>query len=218
MAMPIESESWCSLRNKLTQSQAGLTDSSLKIIHEHFMENVSSLVEENKKLKTQLLLKPSDIEDVTKKSTCNSRKRALFSDNSECDFDKVVLQSELKDFKHICEVNVPDMTQNYDLGLLFNEASFGSFANNVREQCPNLTRFIEAISIGDWTKYNTGKKSSSFKFKSAIQMLLALDDIKSQRTTTNFSTLFGLLLISHGAGKALLQALEPFGLCKSYNF
>ena len=83
---------------------------------------------------------------------------------------------------------------------------------------PTLTRFIEAIAIGDWKKYKTGKKSSSFKFKSAIQILLALDDIKSQRTTTNFSTLFGLLLISHGAGKALLQALAPFGLCKSYNF
>jgi regulator of replication initiation timing len=28
----------------------------------------------------------------------------------------------------------------------------------------------------------------------------------------------GLLLIAHGAGKALLSTLEPFGLCKSYNF
>ena len=49
-------------------------------------------------------------------------------------------------------------------------------------------------------------------------MVLALDDMKSERTSLNFSTLFGLLLISCGAGKSLLCALEPFGLCRSYYF
>lgn len=216
------SELWCHLKNKLTQSQADLTGSSLQIIHEFYVENFSSIVEENEKLKAQLQLTPSDkrddSEESTNRGTISKRKRSLFSDSSDYAFNKAILESELKDFKRICEVDVQDMSQSDDLGLLLNEASFGNFANNVREQCPTLTHMIETIAIGDWTKYNTGKKSCSFKFKSAIQLLLALDDIKTQKSTTNFSTLFGLLLISHGAGKALIQALEPFGLCKSYSF
>ena len=64
------SESWHSLKAKLTQSQPDLTDSSLQIICELYMENVSSLGEENKKLKAQLQLTPSDKRDTTKESTC----------------------------------------------------------------------------------------------------------------------------------------------------
>ena len=67
--------------------------------------------------------------------TRNKRKRALFPDNSDGGFDKAVLESELQDFKNICEVDVQDMSQSDDLGLLLNETSFGNFANNVREQC-----------------------------------------------------------------------------------
>lgn len=61
-------------------------------------------------------------------------------------------------------------------------------------------------------------KKTAYKFKSALHIVLALDDIKSQQSKSDFSTVFGLLLLSHGAGKALLDVLEPFGLCKGYEF
>ena len=133
-------------------------------------------------------------------------------------FDKTVLEAELKECRKFCKVGVERMTKSDNLESILGENTFDTFATNVRDNCPVLTDIIETLAIGKWSQYNKGKKTESYKFKTALQMILALDDIKSQRTTTEFSTLFGLLLISHGAGKAVIQALEPFGLCKSYAF
>ena len=84
---------------------------------------------------------------------------------------------------------------------MIGEMYFDNLATDVERQCPMITEIVKLLV--------TGKR---------VQVLLALDDIRSQKTKSDFSTLFGLLLMSHGAGKTMLDALEPFGLCKSYNF
>ena len=48
--------------------------------------------------------------------------------------------------------------------------------------------------------------------------LNAIGEIRSQRTTNEFALMFGLLLISYGCGKSVLDAVYSIGLCKSYDF
>ena len=110
------------------------------------------------------------------------------------------------------------MKDEDDLELMIGEMYFDNLATDVERQCPMITEIVKLLVTGKRDERNTGKKVPEYKFKSAVQVLLALDDIRSQKTKSDFSTLFGLLLMSHGAGKTMLDALEPFGLCKSYNF
>ena len=148
----------------------------------------------------------------------NEHKPPSRSYKDKSKFDKQALEVELLEFQKICQFRVMDMTESEDLNFIFGEGTFDQIAIKVREYCPLLTKIVETLAVGKWSKYNKYKKTVSYKFKTALQMVLALDDIKSPRTTTAFSTLFGLLLISYGAGKVVLQTLEPFGLCKSYDF
>ena len=72
-------------------------------------------------------------------------------------------------FKDICTVDIEELSENDSLWKYFNDARFTEFPNSVRGNCPMLTSIIEIISIGDWTKYNTGKNhlctSSRVQFK-----------------------------------------------------
>ena len=166
------------------------------------MDEVLPIVKGNENLKNELHL-ASEGKACEKPEFGNLKKkgkRSLFSNNNKIIFDTAVLEHELIKFKDICKVDEDELPKIGNLWKHFNNTMFTEFANSVHENCPMLTSIIETISIGDWTKYNTGRKSSSYKFKSTIQMVLALDDIKSQRTSSNFSTLFGLLLITYGLG------------------
>lgn len=235
---------WYNVKSTLTKNQPDLSVSALEAIRETVLENFSHLIRENDELKQKLKF---STERPSCSGETRGIKRTLFPSSNETDsdelgiignlvedddktdqhddsnsnqgmFNKTTLEAELTEFKNICKVGVVDMTKSEDLDSIFGETTFDTFATNVRDCCPLLTGIIETLAIGKWSKYNKGKKTQSYKFKVALQMILALDDIKSQRTSTEFSTLFGILLISHGAGKAVIQALEPFGLCKGYDF
>ena len=106
---------------------------------------------------------------------------------------------------------------------MIGEMYFDNLATDVERQCPMLTEIVKLLVTGKRDERNTGKKAPEFKFKSAVQVLLALDDIRSQKTKSDFSTLFGLLLMSHGAGKRCwmhlnhLDCASPTTSCK-YHF
>lgn len=85
------------------------------------------------------------------------------------------------------------------------------------KSAPFLRKLFRCWQQGHEMIETLGKKTA-YKFKSALHIVLALGDIKSQQSKSDFSTVFGLLLLSHGAGKALLDVLQPFGLCKGYEF
>ena len=117
----------------------------------------------------------------------------------------------------LTNIGMKRINEEDDLELVFNELFFENMAREVDEKCPILKEIIQVLATGTWDDRNTGEKTA-YKFKSALHIVLALGDIKSQQSKSDFSTVFGLLLLSHGAGKALLDVLEPFGLCKGYEF
>ena len=65
------------------------------------------------------------------------------------------------------------------------------------------------------TRNKYWEKTDKFKFKSALHVLNAIAEIRSQRTTNEFALMFGLLLVSYGCGKSVLDAVHSLGLCKS---
>ena len=131
---------------------------------------------------------------------------------------RLKLQKELTTLQQLQNIGICNLKDEDDLQLMIGEMYFDNLATDVERQCPMITEIVKLLVTGKRDERNTGKKAPEYKFKSAVQVLLALDDIRSQKTKSDFSTLFGLLLMSHGAGKTMLDALEPFGLCKSYNF
>lgn len=128
------------------------------------------------------------------------------------------LQKELNYVQTLTDIGVKRLNEDDDLELVFNGLFFENMAREVEEKCAILKEIIQVLATGTQDDRNTGKKKPAYKFKSALHIVLALDDIKSQKSKSDFSTVFGLLLLSHGAGKALLDVLEPFGLCKGYEF
>lgn len=128
------------------------------------------------------------------------------------------LQKEMQYLQTLTDIGMKKINEEDDLEVVLNEHFFDNISKKVEENCPILKEIVQVLATGTRDDRNTGKKTSAYKFKSALQLVLALDDIKSQHSTSDFSTVFGLLLLSHGAGKALLDVLEPFGLCKGYEF
>lgn len=131
---------------------------------------------------------------------------------------RLELQKEISTLQQLQNIGICNLKDEDDLELMLGEMYFDNLATEAEKQCPLLTEIVKLLVTGKRDGRNTGKKAPEYKFKSAIQVILAVDDIRSQKTKSDFSTLFGLLLMSHGAGKTMLDSLEPFGLCKSYSF
>ena len=108
--------------------------------------------------------------------------------------------------------------QSSELEEILNDLFFQRTTTTIIDKCPLLTEMIQIVAVGKNTNNNSGKKNTSYKLKCAIQLLFALTDIRSQSNESEFSKIFGLMLMANGAGKALLNMLEPFGLCMSYEW
>ncbi|CAB4007800.1 Hypothetical predicted protein, partial [Paramuricea clavata] len=172
---------------------------------------ITQLLEENRLLKNELVRSREKISKLTE--SLNPVGESLSDEQCKL-LDKemaVVREMYCIDLEH-------DFAETDDGERVFMPSFFENVTLSIKEKCPLLTSIITTLAVGKSTKRNTGNKDSNFKFKTALQAILALDDVKSERTKSSFSVLFGLLLFSYGAGKALLTMLEPFGLCKSYEF
>ena len=190
------------------------------------------LTSENEVLKKKLISAEKKIELLEKalKDNSNEAERSRVICGAFNDLDSVrgsvslkeeqrlKLQKELTTLQQLQKIGICNLKDEDDLELMIGEMYFDNLATDVERQCPMITEIVKLLVTGKRDERNTGKKAPEYKFKSAVQVLLALDDIRSQKTKSDFSTLFGLLLMSRGAGKTMLDALEPFGLCKSYNF
>ena len=181
-----------------------LSDTSDK----HCSQTVENLMHENKLLREELAKSKTTIKNLEATATNN-----LLSDKQVKQLDE-----EMEVVRQLYSIDLEHFAEPHEDGNVVLPGFFDSIADNINLQCPLLTKIIDCLAVGKSSKKNVGKKDCSFKFKAAIQAIMALDDIKSERSKSSFSTIFGLLLIAHGAGKALLSTLEPFGLCKSYNF
>ena len=207
-------------KTHLKKTKPDLGEDVLEAVRESLMLNISPVIKENTELKQKVnyttesqshkdhkvgaqrtLFQDSSINE---ESAGDLVFRFLGDDNEDGKDDgnqqhndsepeglnKAVLEVELTKFKDICKVRVLDMTNSEDLHAIVEETTFDSFANDVRNHCPVLTDIIETLAVGKWSKYNKGKKNQHYKFKVALQMILALDDIKSQRTCTEFEYIY----------------------------
>lgn len=125
----------------------------------------------------------------------------------------------MKIIAKLSNLDLKESLQELDeLDIMIPSSLFSSIASKVKEQCPIISGLLETLAVGQHTSRNCGKKNEDYKFKCALQMLSAVNEIHSQKSESDISTLFGLLLIANGAGKAIIQFLHPFGLTKSYSF
>ena len=161
---------------------------------------------ENEMLKEQVSLMKERITELEKDKARNLTDSAKIENEMKiiAKFNNFDLKESLHEFEEM-DVVIPS-------------SHFSSIASKVKEQCPIISNLLETLAIGQHTSRNCGKKSADNKFKCALQMLCAVNEIHSQKSDSDISTLFGLLLIANGAGKAIIQFLHPFGLTKSYSF
>ena len=133
--------------------------------------------------------------------------------------DREKIENEIGIMARISKLDLKGSLEEVDeLDEMIPSALFSSIVSKIKEQCPVLSNLLETLAVGQHTSRNCGKKNEDYKFKCAVQVLSAVNEIRSQKSDSDLSTLFGLLLIANGAGKAIIQFLHPFGLTKSYSF
>ena len=170
---------------------------------------IDKLIEENKFLKKEL---SKNKDELSLLKTCNTHDAALSVKEIK------ILDKEMELLRQMYFIDLENFGETSGEDIILVPSFFEGVASNVKEKCPLLTSIVKTLAVGTSTERNSGKKDSKYKFKAALQAILAMDDVKSERTKSSFSVIFGLLLFAHGAGKAMLTMLEPFGLCKSYEF
>ena len=126
------------------------------------------------------------------------------------------LNKEIKEFCNIGSFVMKNMDRVEDLDKLFSKVFFQNIIDKVKDKCPMLFQIVETFVITSSTSRNTGKKNENYKLKCAVQLLFAMADIRNQSNASEFSKMLGLLLMANGAGKSMLNLLEPIGLCMSY--
>ena len=143
------------------------------------------------------------------------KKLSLSSDNLLNDKQKQVLQEEIH---HLTSHSVEnfrhgDIASRHDLitGDLIND-----FVSNIQDHCPLINSILESLVESGKPERNV-LKTNEFKFKCASHALAALLNIRSSRTSSDFTLLFGLLCISYGGGKQFINMLNSIGLSLSWN-
>ena len=160
-------------------------------------QQIENLMCENKLLRDELAKSKEAIEilKATKTDGCLSEKQCKQLEQ-EMTVVRQLYSIDLDNFAEPCEDNNVIMPSFFD-----------QLTNDVKLKCPLLTNIVNSLAVGKSTEKNVGKKDCDFKFKAAIQTVMALDDIRSERSKSSFSTIFGLLLIAHGAGKAMFECI-----------
>lgn len=82
---------------------------------------------------------------------------------------------------------------------------------HIQEQCPLIVSAIESLVVTDNTNWNA-IKTEHYKKLCASQFLAVLLNIRNSRAVNDFVFLFGILCISFGAGKQMINMLSKLGL------
>ena len=85
-----------------------------------------------------------------------------------------------------------------DLDLVMGPSFFDQLVQTIEIKCPLISDFAKGFVATREDRVG-GKKATTYKYKCALQLIQGLATIKSQKSKNDFSTMFGLLLISHGA-------------------
>ena len=130
------------------------------------------------------------------------------------------LQDEIKLFDKIGSLNLAKI-QASDL-VNIQRKGLQDYLQTTREKvaknCPLLSSLLKAMVAGGTNTQDNNEKTSDYKFKEALPVLSFITHIRSQKSLSDFPTLFGLLLIANGGSKSILTLLSSIGLCKSYEW
>ncbi|CAB3990060.1 Hypothetical predicted protein [Paramuricea clavata] len=212
-------------------------DALRKDLEEYIRSTVTQITDENITLRSDLsntkdqvnqiqdaLNKLESCDQERSNTICSALKNisSLTTNTTDMQLTKIQKQQlsmEIKIVEDLHNLGLKNITESEDLNLIVNELFFQHVADEVEEQCPLFTQIVKLLFIEKRPETNTAKKTDAFKFKSALHIINALGKIRSQlRTTDEFGLMFGLLLISYGCGRAVLDAIHALGLCKSYDF
>ena len=95
-----------------------------------------------------------------------------------------------------------------DIGLCSNKA--------VKNKCSFLTSIIEASVIGSNSCQRNTRKTAQSKLLCGHHAL-ALLNVRNSNCFNDFPLVFGLLYMSYGAGKQLVNMLKAIGLSLHYD-
>ena len=101
------------------------------------------------------------------------------------------LKNEIQDMDKIGAMGFSDFSNKDDPFIALDSLLFDGVAAQVSQKCPMIDQLIKTLAIGARTNENLGKKTEDYKFKAAMQVLYALNDIRSQKANSDFCKLFG---------------------------
>jgi len=136
---------------------------------------------------------------------------SLRTDNLLKDKQKQVLQEEIR---HLTSHSV----ENFRRGEIASRHDLTTAGlinvSNIQDHCPLINSILENLVESGKPERNILKTK---EFKCASHALAALLNIRSSKTSSDFTLLFGLLTISYGGGKQFIIMLNAIGLSFSWD-
>lgn len=118
-------------------------------------------------------------------------------------------------YLRLCDLNTRDGSAKEAFNSV-TPALFQEFTKAVQENCPFIHEVIEALVVSNLHKRNV-YKTNSHKMLCGLQSLAFMVNIRNLKAGNSFPLLFGLLCISYGSGKQLIDMLQSMGLSLHWN-
>ena len=131
-------------------------------------------------------------------------------DNTLSDKQKYTIKLEMKEFENICDSgirgsSVLNVSDTIDASL------FEDTLEAVKEKCPLIYSMVQRLVISNPASRNL-LKINTRKMVCGLHMLGIISNIRNNRTRNCFPLLFGLLCVTFGAGKHIIDMLQSIGL------
>ena len=214
--VPIQSDNDVMVNEHVNRMQRQITDCENRM-EEIWAELMTALeTQENEEMALQLALKYKSEEQNRDKYinalfTLYQKEIDTIQTNGECltDTQKATISNEMKKMEECC--NMGYRAEKFSTDTSFPDDIFKDFLEEVSEKCPLLISTIQSLVVSDSTHRNINK-TENYEKLCASQSLAVLLNIRNSRAVNDFVFLFGILCISYGAGKQMINMLSKLGL------
>ena len=119
------------------------------------------------------------------------------------------VMKEMRVLEELCDIGLrSNKAEDFDMDT----SLFKEFTETVKNKCPFLTSIIEALVIGSNSSQRNTHKTAQSKLLCGHHALALLLNVRNSNCFNDFPLLFGLLCISYGAGKQMVNMLKAIGL------
>ena len=122
---------------------------------------------------------------------------------------------EIKTLEEISNLGVRSC-QDVDVAELITPSLFKDFVDAVKERCPLLRNIVETLVVNNLAERNVHKTNEQ-KVLCGHHALALLLNVRNSKCLNDFPLLFGLLCVSHGAGKQCINLLQSIGISLHYD-